>query len=356
MMKRFSSGLALVLAVAFAAGNVYAEEGWVVDFEKAKATAAKEKKDVLMEFTGSDWCPPCKALHKNVLSTELFKESAPKMFVLLKLDNPRDKSKQSEEEIKQYPRLSSEYQVQGVPNIVLADAKGRPYARIVGYGGDKPEAWLEKIKNLQQVRVERDKGLKAAAGKKGIARAKSLDEALSGLSNDIIAGFYENEVAEIVKLDASGKAGLKEKYKVVFVTKELATAQTDYRAEMQKLMRAGKLNAETAAEAQGKLVARLDKLLEEKLKGSALQEVLYLKSSLVFRKDRKTAKKLLEEAKAAAPNTEKAEQIALVLERTFSSSEKKEEKKEEKKDDKKEEPKKEKKAKAEKKESKKEKK
>ncbi|MDE2657762.1 MAG: thioredoxin family protein, partial [Verrucomicrobiota bacterium] len=92
-----------------------ADEGWIVDFEKAKAQAAKEGKSILMEFTGSDWCPPCKALTANVLSKDVFKTEMPKSFVLLKLDSPRDKSKQTPEEIEQYKVLSAKYGIQGVP-------------------------------------------------------------------------------------------------------------------------------------------------------------------------------------------------------------------------------------------------
>ena len=53
-----------LLAVIGLSLAAVAEEGWLVDFAKAKAQSAKEGKPVLMEFTGSDWCPPCKALHK----------------------------------------------------------------------------------------------------------------------------------------------------------------------------------------------------------------------------------------------------------------------------------------------------
>ncbi len=45
-------GTAAILSLTVAA---QAAEGWVVDFEKAKAQAAKEGKSILMEFTGSDW-------------------------------------------------------------------------------------------------------------------------------------------------------------------------------------------------------------------------------------------------------------------------------------------------------------
>ena len=106
-----SSRVALVTVIFTLAGSAIAEEGWLVSFEKAKQKAAKEGKPILMEFTGSDWCPPCKALHKNVLVKDDFKNEMPKHFVLLKLDNPRDKSKQTPEEIEQYKKLSQQYYI-----------------------------------------------------------------------------------------------------------------------------------------------------------------------------------------------------------------------------------------------------
>ena len=122
-----------LLAVIGLSLTAVAEEGWLVDFAKAKAQSAKEGKPILMEFTGSDWCPPCKALHKNVLTSAVFKKQMPEKFILLKLDNPRDKSKQTPAEIAQYKKLSSEYKVRGVPTVIIADAKGKEQHRQVGY-------------------------------------------------------------------------------------------------------------------------------------------------------------------------------------------------------------------------------
>ena len=96
-------GTAAILSLTVAA---QADEGWIVDFEKAKAQAAKEGKSILMEFTGSDWCPPCIALHDQVLVTDVFKERVPEKLVLLKLDNPRHKI-QTREETEQYRRLAA---------------------------------------------------------------------------------------------------------------------------------------------------------------------------------------------------------------------------------------------------------
>ena len=104
---------------------------WLVDFAKAKAQSAKESKPILMEFTGSDWCPPCMALHDNVLTSDVFKQQIPKKFILLKLDNPQDKS---------------EYKVEGVPTIIVADATGKEQHRQVGYDSSQtPQEWVTKL-------------------------------------------------------------------------------------------------------------------------------------------------------------------------------------------------------------------
>ena len=135
-----------LLAVIGLSLTAVAEEGWLVDFAKAKAQSVKEGKPILMEFTGSDWCPPCKALHKNVLTSAVFKKQMPEKFILLKLDNPRDKSKQTPAEIAQYKKLSSEYKVRGVPTVIIADAKGKEQHRQVGYRSSvTAEQWVAKI-------------------------------------------------------------------------------------------------------------------------------------------------------------------------------------------------------------------
>ena len=347
-MKRCVLILPLILAAALAQVAKADGDGWLVDFEKAKATAKKEGKDVLMEFTGSDWCPPCIALNKQVLSTALFKEAAPKMFVLLKLDSPRDKSKQTPEEIKQNQRLSVEYQVQGVPNVVLADHLGRPYARIGGFRGEKPEEYIEKLKNLQQIRVERDKFMKQAEKASGVDKAKALDGALARLDKEIVASFYGKVVNEIVKIDSDGKAGLKSKYESVLQKQRemmFAKSLQGLQGEIQGALQAAAKKAQggrvalTAIQPQvDKVVAKLDKMIaKEKPTKGALQQALFFKSQLKFGSDKKEAQKLLEEAHAAMPTSRMAGQIKRILTQVFKADAASEEKKESTKEAKKEE-------------------
>ena len=57
--------IALGLLLGFVATQVFAGEGeWLTDLAKAQEKAKSEKKMVFVDFTGSDWCPPCQALHK----------------------------------------------------------------------------------------------------------------------------------------------------------------------------------------------------------------------------------------------------------------------------------------------------
>ena len=100
-----------VQSVRAAEGEDGSHKGFIVSFEDAKTKATSDEKDIFMEFTGSDWCPPCKALYKNVLSTEEFLTQAPENFVLLMIENPRDKSKQTQEVQDQTQKLVAEYKI-----------------------------------------------------------------------------------------------------------------------------------------------------------------------------------------------------------------------------------------------------
>ena len=103
-------------------------EGWTADYEAALAQAKKENKSVLLEFTGSDWCPPCKLMAKNVFSKKEFVDAATKNYVLVKLDFPRA----DKELAKKNKPLAEKYAIRGYPTVVLADASGKEFTRVVG--------------------------------------------------------------------------------------------------------------------------------------------------------------------------------------------------------------------------------
>jgi len=294
-------GTAAILSLTVAA---QAYEGWVVDFEKAKAQAAKEGKSILMEFTGSDWCPPCKSLHANVLSKDVFKTEMPKNFVLLKLDSPRDKSKQTPEEIEQYKVLSAKYGIQGVPTIFLADAKGRPYYQTVGYSGDPADQYVANLKEQLGTLAKRDAAFAKAEKASGAEKAKLLAEGLSLVDDEMALKTYGDVVSEIIELDANNKAGLKAKFAGL-------KNSVGFKAELEATMRSNRGEPKD-------ILAAIDKLIEKNKPGAAaLQEALFHKGSIHFQTDKAKAKELLLEAKELAPKSETGKRIDGILERFF---------------------------------------
>ncbi|MCH2591612.1 MAG: thioredoxin family protein [Pedosphaera sp.] len=296
--------LAVGTAAILSLPTAQAADGWLVDFEKAKAQAAKEEKSILMEFTGSDWCPPCKALAKNVLTQDVFKTEMPKNFVLLKLDSPRDKSKQTPEEIEQYKVLSAKYGIQGVPTIFLADAKGRPYYQTVGYSGDPADKYVANLKEQLGTLAKRDAAFAKAEKATGTEKAKLLAEGLSLVDDEMALKTYSEVVAEIIELDADNKAGLKTKF-------DGLKNSVEFKSELEATMSSNRGKPED-------ILAAIDKLIaEKKPTGAALQEAVFMKSSILFQTDKAKAKEMLLEAKELAPQSETGKRIDGILERFF---------------------------------------
>jgi thiol:disulfide interchange protein len=77
---------------------------WTNDFAAAKAQAKKEGKDLLLFFTGSDWCAFCNVQKKEGFTTEAFTTEATKKFVLVEVDLP-EKAKLPEATEKQNKAL-----------------------------------------------------------------------------------------------------------------------------------------------------------------------------------------------------------------------------------------------------------
>ncbi|HIC23363.1 MAG TPA: thioredoxin family protein, partial [Planctomycetes bacterium] len=118
---------------------------WVKDIAVARELATKEGKDILINFTGSDWCGWCKRLDGEVFSVPAFHESAGKQYIYLYLDFPRSeeaKAKVVDEALNDKKR--DEMGVDGFPTIILADSQMRPYAR-TGYQNGGPQKYLVHI-------------------------------------------------------------------------------------------------------------------------------------------------------------------------------------------------------------------
>ena len=135
--------LASTLSVAALSSSAFAAtpEGWSTDLEKAFVKAKAEKKSVLVEFTGSDWCPPCIAMRKNVFSKPDFVGKASKKFVLVELDFPNGEPAVKE---KNNP-YAEKYKIEGFPTVILFSPDGKEFHRFFASEFPKTQDFLDHL-------------------------------------------------------------------------------------------------------------------------------------------------------------------------------------------------------------------
>jgi len=140
---------ALLLCLALGLASVQASDIWSTDYEASIAQAAASKKAILLEFTGSDWCPPCMKQNKDVFEQPAFEDYAKEKLVLVKLDFPQ--RKEQDPAIKERnQKLATQYGVEGFPTIILLSPEGKELVRQVGYGGGGVTGFVDWAnKNLQ---------------------------------------------------------------------------------------------------------------------------------------------------------------------------------------------------------------
>jgi protein disulfide-isomerase len=147
-VKIHRSLLLFAIALSFAcAGTLRAEPSWETDYKKAQEQAKTDKKLLLVDFTGSDWCGWCIKLNREVFSRPEFKDYATKNLVLLEVDFPRAKVLPDSVK-KQNQQLANEYQIQGFPTIVVLDGEGHKVGELGYMEGGAPAfiAELERIR------------------------------------------------------------------------------------------------------------------------------------------------------------------------------------------------------------------
>lgn len=142
MKTALRTAAALLFSSTLALAN-----GWMTDWEAAKAKAKAENKPILINFTGTDWCGWCIRIEKEVFSKKEFQEYAEKNLILMEVDFP--KKKELSAEIKaQNKALDKEFKIEGYPTIFLLDAEGKKISEDIGYREGGPEAYAKHLQTL----------------------------------------------------------------------------------------------------------------------------------------------------------------------------------------------------------------
>lgn len=151
----FNTLAALTLgSLAVLSTPVHADQTWFDDFDAAAAAAKEQGKDLLVDFTGSDWCGWCIKLHDEVFQHDTWMESAQKDYILVALDFPRaEEIKAKVPNPERNEELQAKYGVRGFPTILMMTADGEVYGR-TGYQAGGPEKYLEHMQELRKGREQ----------------------------------------------------------------------------------------------------------------------------------------------------------------------------------------------------------
>lgn len=140
-----------ILLIFLFIGTLTYSQNWKANFEDAKAEALRENKNILLVFSGSDWCAPCMKLEKTVWKSPEFKAEAEKKWIVYKADFPKKRINQlAAEQTESNKKLAEKYNKNGsFPLVVLLDKNGKVIG-MTGFKNVSSLAYIELIHSFEK--------------------------------------------------------------------------------------------------------------------------------------------------------------------------------------------------------------
>lgn len=140
----------IIIAIAILTSGFLGAQKWEVNLDNAMDLATKSNHNIVLVFSGSDWCAPCIKLDRNIWQSEEFQSYAKENWVLLKADFPRKKSnKLPKEQSELNAQLAEKYNVDGhFPLVVVMDPNGNVMGR-TGYKDITPNEYIALLKKFK---------------------------------------------------------------------------------------------------------------------------------------------------------------------------------------------------------------
>ncbi|MFT7678340.1 MAG: thioredoxin-related protein [Planctomycetota bacterium] len=200
-----------------ALSTALSSEGWVADFDVAVKQAREQGKNLLVDFTGSDWCGWCIKLDEEVFSHESWSSVASKEYIFVSLDFPRsEEAKSKVPNPERNAALQAKYAVTGFPSILLMTVDGDVFGR-TGYAPGGPEAYLTHMAELKAEGMpklmEVTKLVTAYEAAEGEARKAAFATILARLeeigAEGVGSGSLITAVRAAMDSDADGSKGIR---------------------------------------------------------------------------------------------------------------------------------------------------
>ena len=141
----------LILVLALISTSFGFSQTWENNWQTALKKAKENQQNIVLIFSGSDWCGPCIKLDQNVWQSEEFKESSKNHWVLFKADFPRKKgNKLPKNQEEENGKLAEKYNSNGYFPLVIVLS---PEGKILGSTGYKKISAKEYIQQLKKFEI-----------------------------------------------------------------------------------------------------------------------------------------------------------------------------------------------------------
>lgn len=145
-MNKLASLIFILFCVVINNSNA---QDWLYDFEEAKIIAKEKDKNIVVLFTGSDWCPPCMKLERKVFLDKEFQAFADQKFVWVKADFPkRSKNKLTAAQENKNIKLAKRYNKKMVFPVLLVLNKEGTVLGATGYRKMSAQRYISLLTNF----------------------------------------------------------------------------------------------------------------------------------------------------------------------------------------------------------------
>ncbi|MFK5877910.1 MAG: thioredoxin family protein [Flavobacteriaceae bacterium] len=123
-------------------------QNWITDFSKAKEFSASQHKNIMLVFSGSDWCGTCIKMENQIWKSNGFVTYSDKHLILLKVDFPKKKKNRLSDELQAHnDKLAETYQAK-FPLVVILDSDGKVLDSFGFIKDFTPQDYINRISKL----------------------------------------------------------------------------------------------------------------------------------------------------------------------------------------------------------------
>ncbi len=142
---------ALILLLFMGISVIASAQNWETNIDKAKNRAALENKNIILVFSGSDWCIPCMRLEKNIWESADFISYSKEHFIMLRADFPKKKANAlSKDQQADNDKLAETYNKDGLfPYVVILDKNGKIKGS-TGYKNNTPAEYIALLHSIEK--------------------------------------------------------------------------------------------------------------------------------------------------------------------------------------------------------------